>query len=63
MKAAIQLCLGNSGKYLPELLGFNLGYEELPLHLLTTIDDLKELGIDSTYFQIHVSIGDNFPLF
>ncbi len=59
-EALIQLCLGKlSQSYLPEILGFNMGYEQPPLHLFTTVDALKKWGIDPYYFQLHISI-DNF---
>ena len=36
-----------------------MGYEQLPLHLLISNYELKELGIDSHYFNLHITI-DNF---
>lgn len=54
-----QLALGYlAERYLPELIGYNLGYEQLPLHLLISTYELAELGIDSYYFQLHVSIDN-----
>ena len=40
----VQLALGwNAERFLPEVVGFNLGYEQLPLHLLITAYELNEL--------------------
>ncbi|MGM2755128.1 iron-containing redox enzyme family protein, partial [Bacillus cereus group sp. Bce019] len=51
----VQLALGwNAQQFLPEIVGFNLGYEQLPLHLLITAYELNELGIDPYYFTLHV---------
>lgn len=59
-QAAIQLALAYApSEFIPEIAGFNLGYEQLPLHLLITNYELKELGIDSKYFNLHITI-DNF---
>ncbi|MDR9778439.1 iron-containing redox enzyme family protein, partial [Rhizobium hidalgonense] len=44
--------------YLPEVIGFNLGYEQLPLHLLITSYELDELGIDPYYFSLHVTVDN-----
>jgi hypothetical protein len=44
--------------FLPEALGFNMAYESLPLHLLKTVKELRELRIDSYYFELHVSIDN-----
>jgi hypothetical protein len=60
VQGAIQLSLARyADEYLPEIIGFNLGYEQLPLHLLITAYELAELGIDPYYFTLHVTI-DNF---
>lgn len=59
VQGAIQLALGALGKdLLPEVIGFNLGYEQLPLHLLITSFELNELGIDPYYFTLHVTIDN-----
>lgn len=59
VQGAIQLCLArNAAHYVPEIIGFNLGYEQLPLHLLITAYELKELGIDHYYFQVHVTVDN-----
>lgn len=59
-QAAVQLALAYApSEFIPEIAGFNLGYEQLPLHLLITNYELKELGIDPQYFNVHITI-DNF---
>ncbi|MBF8745292.1 MULTISPECIES: iron-containing redox enzyme family protein [Pseudomonas] len=59
LSGALQLALGQYGEhYLPEVIGYNLGYEQPPLHLLITTYELAELGIDGHYFQLHVTIDN-----
>jgi len=59
VQGAIQLALAhNAGEFLPEIIGFNLGYEQLPLHLLICGYELNELGIDPMYFTLHVTIDN-----
>jgi hypothetical protein len=59
LQGAIQLGLGHlSDEFLPEVIGYNLGYEQLPLHLLITSFELSELGIDPYYFTLHVTIDN-----
>ncbi len=59
VQGAIQLALAyNADKFLPEVIGFNLGYEQLPLHLLITAYELKELGIDPYYFTLHITVDN-----
>lgn len=59
IQGAIQLALGwNAAHFLPELIGFNLGYEQLPLHLLITSYELNELGIDPYYFVLHITVDN-----
>lgn len=59
IQGAIQLSLAcNAADFLPELIGFNLGYEQLPLHLLITAYELNELGIDPYYFVLHVTVDN-----
>lgn len=59
LQGAIQLCLAHHGeRYLPEVVGFNLGYEQLPLHLLICAYELNELGIDPYYFTLHVTVDN-----
>jgi hypothetical protein len=58
-QGAMQLALAwNAEDFLPEILGFNLGYEQLPLHLLITAYELNELGIDPYYFTLHVTVDN-----
>jgi len=58
-QGALQLALGHlAAQYIPEVIGFNLGYEQLPLHLLITAYELTEFGIDSYYFKLHVTIDN-----
>lgn len=58
-QGAIQLSLGyNAADYIPEVIGFNLGYEQLPLHLLITAYELKELNIDPYYFTLHFTVDN-----
>lgn len=59
LQGALQLALGqHCDTYLPEVVGYNLGYEQPPLHLLITTCELAELGIDGQYFQLHVTIDN-----
>jgi hypothetical protein len=59
VQGAIQLALAYNGEqFLPELIGYNLGYEQLPLHLLITSYELNELGIDPYYFTLHVTVDN-----
>jgi hypothetical protein len=59
VQGAIQLALAhNADLFLPELIGYNLGYEQLPLHLLITSYELNELGIDPYYFTLHVTVDN-----
>ncbi|MBC2659173.1 iron-containing redox enzyme family protein [Pseudomonas sp. MSSRFD41] len=58
-QGAIQLALGQCAEsFMPEVLGYNLGYEQLPLHLLISAYELNELGIDPYYFTLHVTIDN-----
>ncbi|RZI98555.1 MAG: iron-containing redox enzyme family protein, partial [Haliea sp.] len=59
-QGALQLALGwNAEEFLPEVIGFNLGYEQLPLHLLITSYELNELGIDPYYFTLHITVDND----
>ncbi|MFK3815925.1 iron-containing redox enzyme family protein [Pseudomonas sp. NPDC089407] len=59
LQGTVQLALGRFGEdFLPEVIGYNLGYEQPPLHLLITTYELAELGIDGQYFQLHVTIDN-----
>lgn len=56
----MQLALAwTAEEFLPEIIGFNLGYEQLPLHLLITAYELNELGIDPYYFTLHVTVDNS----
>jgi hypothetical protein len=44
--------------FLPESLGFNMAYESLPLHLLKTVKELRELRLNAYYFELHISIDN-----
>lgn len=58
-QGAIQLALSqHADDFLPEVIGFNLGYEQLPLHLLITAYELNELDIDPYYFTLHVTVDN-----
>ncbi|RYY57799.1 MAG: iron-containing redox enzyme family protein, partial [Comamonadaceae bacterium] len=59
-QGVVQLGLGwNAQEFLPEIAGFNLGYEQLPLHLLITAYELNELGLDPYYFTLHVTVDNS----
>ncbi len=59
VQGAIQLSLAHhAAEFLPEVIGFNLGYEQLPLHLPITAYELNELGVDPYYFSLHVTIDN-----
>ncbi|MFJ3261836.1 iron-containing redox enzyme family protein [Pseudomonas sp. NPDC086581] len=59
LQGTLQLALGYlADDYLPEVLGYNLGYELPPLHLMITSSELRELGIDPEYFRLHVTIDN-----
>jgi hypothetical protein len=58
-QGAVQLALAHhADAFLPELIGFNLGYEQLPLHLPISAYELNELDIDPYYFTLHVTIDN-----
>lgn len=44
--------------FLPESLGFNMAYESLPLHLLKTVKELREVQLNPYYFELHISIDN-----
>ncbi|MBC7513499.1 MAG: iron-containing redox enzyme family protein [Herminiimonas sp.] len=59
VQGTIQLSLAHQAQhFLPEIIGFNLGYEQLPLHLLICAYELNELGIDPYYFTLHVTVDN-----
>lgn len=58
-QGTVQLALAShADEFFPEVIGFNLGYEQLPLHLLITAYELNELDIDPYYFSLHVTIDN-----
>ncbi|HWL28280.1 MAG TPA: iron-containing redox enzyme family protein [Burkholderiaceae bacterium] len=59
VQGTLQLALAyHAAHFLPEVIGFNLGYEQLPLHLLVSAYELNELGIDPYYFTLHVTVDN-----
>jgi hypothetical protein len=59
VQGLIQLALAfHADEFLPEIIGFNLAYEQLPLHLLITAYELNELGLDPYYFTLHVTVDN-----
>ena len=59
VQGTLQLALAYlADEFLPEMVGYNLGYEQLPLHLLITSYELNELGIDPYYFTLHVTVDN-----
>ncbi|KAF1922854.1 uncharacterized protein M421DRAFT_10206 [Didymella exigua CBS 183.55] len=44
--------------FMPESLGFNMAYESLPLHLLKTVKELREVYLNPYYFELHISIDN-----
>jgi hypothetical protein len=60
VQGLVQLALAwNAEEFLPEVVGFNLGYEQLPLHLLISAYELNELGLDPYYFTLHVTVDNS----
>lgn len=45
-------------EFLPEILGFNLHFEEIRLDTMQVAHELKHYGIDPYYFLIHISIDN-----
>ena len=45
-------------EFFPEILGFNMHFEALTLETLQASREVKELGLDSYYFMLHVSIDN-----
>jgi len=59
LQGALQLAMAHQAEhFLPEIIGYNLGYEQPPLHLLITAHELNELGIDPYYFTLHITIDN-----
>ncbi|KAI9096189.1 hypothetical protein DFS34DRAFT_624283 [Phlyctochytrium arcticum] len=59
-RGTLQLALGQfaGGDYFPEAMGYNFGYEQLPLHLLITTHEFRQMGLDYNYFLLHVTIDN-----
>ncbi|WP_174958790.1 iron-containing redox enzyme family protein [Halopseudomonas pelagia] len=59
VQGTLQLSLAyHAQEFLPEVIGYNLGYEQLPLHLLISAFELHELNIDPYYFTLHITIDN-----
>ncbi|KAF3114663.1 hypothetical protein TWF103_001116 [Orbilia oligospora] len=57
--AIAQLSLGMfPSELLPEILGFNLAYEAVTLETLVCAHELRELRLDPTYFNLHITIDN-----
>lgn len=58
-QGALQLGFARFGAaFVPEMIGFNFGYEQPPAHLSISTYELNELGIDLFYFVLHVAADD-----
>ncbi|TPX70810.1 hypothetical protein SpCBS45565_g01465 [Spizellomyces sp. 'palustris'] len=59
-RGVVQMALGQfaGNAMFPEAMGYNFGYEQLPLHLLVTTHEFRQMGIDYNYFQLHVTIDN-----
>ena len=44
--------------FLPEILGFNLDFEMLTVETLLAAKELKEVGVDPSYFTLHITIDN-----
>lgn len=59
LQGITQAALGRlSDDYFPEVLGYNLGYEQPPLHMLITAHELAELDINPWYFTLHATVDN-----
>ncbi|KAI0972204.1 hypothetical protein F4678DRAFT_54038 [Xylaria arbuscula] len=57
--AALQLCLGLfPDRFLSEVLGFTLAYECVTTETLVCAHELRELGLDPKYFNLHITIDN-----
>ena len=45
-------------EFFPEILGFNMHFEAIALETLKASREVKEVGLDSYYFMLHVSIDN-----
>ncbi|MGY1488608.1 iron-containing redox enzyme family protein [Methylobacillus pratensis] len=59
VQGAIRLALGHHvDDYLPEIIGFNLGYEQVSLPMLIAAYELSEQGVQPHYFTLHATEDD-----
>lgn len=59
VQGAIRLALGHHvDDYLPEIIGFNLGYEQVSLPMLIAAYELSEQAIQPHYFTLHATEDD-----
>jgi len=59
VQGAIRLALGHHvDHYLPEIIGFNLGYDQVSLPMLIAAYELSEQGVLPHYFTLHVTEDD-----
>jgi len=59
LNGSVQMALGAcTSDFLPEVVGYTLAYEGISLSLLIASYELKELGIDSSYFDIHITVDN-----
>ncbi|KAI1320309.1 hypothetical protein F5Y16DRAFT_417497 [Xylariaceae sp. FL0255] len=57
--ATLQLCLGLfPDQFLPEVLGFTLAYKCVAIETLMCAHELRELGLDPQYFNLHITIDN-----
>ncbi|KAI1657712.1 hypothetical protein F4813DRAFT_396229 [Daldinia decipiens] len=57
--AVAQLALGFlTDNFLPEILGFNMAYEAATIETLICAYELKEIGMDPEYFNMHITIDN-----
>lgn len=61
IESALQLCLGacDPNAFIPEILGYTLGYESLGLGILIMRDECRFWGVSDTYFSQHISIDNH----
>lgn len=58
--AVAQLALGLfPDEFLPEIMGFNLAYEIVAFDTLVAAYELKELDLDPSYFNLHITIDNS----
>lgn len=59
VQGAIRLALGHHvDDYLPEIIGFNLGYEQVSLPMLIAAYELSEMGVQPHYFTLQATEDD-----